>query len=512
MVGEAGSRRWLLALLAVYLALASVGFGPYITDDHPFRQTQTALSASLIHGVGDLWRYELPVLGPPWVVPFEFPLYQGLAKALSAGAGLPLAMAGRLVGMTALLLCLWPLLRMARLLGVAWPAIVLGPVFLAPLYVFWSRAFLIETTALLFALIYLSLLLEMLLTRRADALRAAALAASGSLAALVKVTTVFPLVLVGAAATAWLAWQWLRRRGPLALPLHLALAHLALAAVALAWLRHADAIKAAHPLAVALTSQALPQWNYGPLSQRIDPAIWFRLVNNSTDMIFPLPARLAALKVALLAAFCAVFGFFLWHCDGRRRRQVLLMAGLFLLPFLIFTNLHRIHNYYQAANGVFLLAGFGLAAHGALEHSPRRRRAILSAYLGTLLALCLSCLWYFQHKSSQRGELLEISAALRAQTAADAILIISGQDWSPVIPYQAQRRALMLPTFVNDAMLRNSAAAIRAAGLRVGAYVDCGAAPDRRVPPLLADLGLRARGEARKLDGCSLSLLGPSGT
>lgn len=509
---DPSTSRWpLLAVLLAYCAIASFGFGPYLTDDHGFRQTQTALTAESIHGFRDLFSAETPVLGPPWGVPFEFPLYQGAAKALSALGGVRLATAGRLVGMVSMMLCLWPLLRIGRLLQVKQPAIVIAPVFLAPVYVFWSRAFLIETTALLFALVYFSQLLEILITGRWSLLRFVALASSGLLAALVKATTALPLVVVGLAASVWLAFVWLRRGGSAGLWIGLVLAHVALAVPAVLWLNHADGVKAGHPLASALTSRALTAWNYGPLSQRFEPLTWFRLANNSADMIAPFPRSLAMVKALLLLGWLAAFGYFLRACSVRRRRQVLISAALFVAPFLIFTNLHRVHNYYQAGNGVFLLAAFGLAAYGAFEEQPvANRQTVKAVFFATLLGLGSCSLWFLSFKSSHLGESLAISQAVRTQTASDEIVIISGQEWSPVIPYQSGRKALMLAPFADDAMLAASADAIRKAGLRVGAFVACEDKPDRRVASLLKRLDVVRGPASKRMDDCVLHRLEPA--
>ncbi len=43
-------------------------------------------------------------------------------------------------------------------------------------------------------------------------------------------------------------------------------------AAALLWTRHADAIKAASPTTAWLTSDALREWNFGTLAQRLDLA------------------------------------------------------------------------------------------------------------------------------------------------------------------------------------------------------------------------------------------------
>ena len=43
---------------------------------HEFRQTQTALSIQAMQREGFRLDYPTPILGKPWSIPMEFPLYQ----------------------------------------------------------------------------------------------------------------------------------------------------------------------------------------------------------------------------------------------------------------------------------------------------------------------------------------------------------------------------------------------------------------------------------------------------
>src|SRR5262249_20433758 len=70
-------------LCALYsLDTLTIGWNNPITDYHAFRQTQTAISAYYMVGRPPSLAYETPVLGPPWSIPFEFPLYQWVVAGL----------------------------------------------------------------------------------------------------------------------------------------------------------------------------------------------------------------------------------------------------------------------------------------------------------------------------------------------------------------------------------------------------------------------------------------------
>jgi hypothetical protein len=153
--------------------------------------------------------YPTPVLGKPWSIPFEFPLYQWTVVVVSDATGMPLTQAGRAVSAGCFYLALpaaWLLL--GRLgLGRSRRLVVLGMVVTCPLYVFYARAFLIETMALMFSLWFLHAFVTAVERRSWGWLVVANVAGVG--AGLVKVTT-FMLYLMPAGI--WAAtWLWRAR-------------------------------------------------------------------------------------------------------------------------------------------------------------------------------------------------------------------------------------------------------------------------------------------------------------
>ncbi len=377
-------------LIGVYLLLIVQGFGPYISDDHPFRQTQTALTARYFGQWRDFFYY---------------------------------------------------------------------------------------TTALFFSLMYIA---EFVKSYRKDGVKAwdiAALLGFGTLAALAKVTTFGPLFLVTSAALALRLVPAALARVDYRKWLALGLVQLVILLITVAWLRHVDALKSLSPLGELLTSARLTQWNFGTLGQRVDPRIWFALLNNSSDMFFPFPRQSLLLKGALIALLAAIFVYAFSACGTRRRRQVLALLGLFILPFLILTNLHRIHNYYQVANGWLAMLALALALIGAYEEAPdvRRRRIVAAMHLVLLGVFVGGSLWYFHFKSTVVVRYANLTAAIQHQTAPDAALVITGLDWSPEVPYYANRRALMrMEMSQGTPVWRRALADLRRAGVAVGAYIACG--------------------------------------
>src|SRR5690349_20605428 len=144
---------WVALVLTIAHAVfvLVVGLDKPLLDLHSFRQTQTALSVYwLLHG-GPWLAYGTPVLGAPWTIPFEFPLYQWIV-ALLVKPGVPLDIAGRLVSFAFHIGTLWPLWLLIRSVGLGRIAFLNTAVLYmaAPLYLYWSRTFLMESCALFF--------------------------------------------------------------------------------------------------------------------------------------------------------------------------------------------------------------------------------------------------------------------------------------------------------------------------------------------------------------------------
>ena len=129
---------------------SSIGWRHNLRELHEFRQIQTALSARYIQREGWSLAYPTPLFGPPWSAPMEFPVYQWCVARVSTLTGIPLEQSGRLVSLGFLYLSLPAFFLLLRFLRVA-PSrrfLFLGLLLVTPLYLYYSRAFLIESAAL----------------------------------------------------------------------------------------------------------------------------------------------------------------------------------------------------------------------------------------------------------------------------------------------------------------------------------------------------------------------------
>jgi hypothetical protein len=423
------------ALLLGHVALVLTNLDAGVLVGLEFRQAQTAISAHFIKAEHNYsLAYPTPVLGKPWSIPMEFPLYQWVVAWLSDTTGWSLTMCARLLSAVSFYAMLPALFRLLGQLGL--PAgrrlIVLAVVLSSPLYIFYSRAFLIEATALAFSAWFLTAFVEVMRRRSGGWFVLAVVCGAG--AALVKVTTFMLWCLPAAAYGAWCLWRDWRAGGRAAAGRTLGWG-LASALPVLAtgwwWVALSDEIKRRHLSGEALSSSRLQAYNLGTWSDRLSPELWTRLVGQWHAGVMPVWLAAAAVLVAL--------------AGGRTHRRPLLLAlGFFSAAQLMFPQLYSIHDYYFYAAGVGLLVAVGVGLAGLVD--SRLPRALVWGLVALVLALNLN-----HYRVGYRPlQLIKgpggsgLTDAIRNTSPPDSVIIVVGDDWNSMIPYYAQRRALMV--------------------------------------------------------------------
>lgn len=429
-------------LLAVLVGFhfwgATVGWTSKNLPGVEFRQAQTALATYFIQAENNYaLAYPTPVLGPPWSIPMEFPLYQWTVAKLSTWTGLDLTSAGRAVSLSCFYLALPAVFLLLGHLGV--PAsrrwLPLGMILTCPLYIYYSRAFLIETMALMFSLWFLLAFVEAVKRRSWAWLILANV--TGVAAGLVKVTT-FMLYLAPAGGWAlWMiirAWPTKERGGWLPVGQMIGLIVLATFpafGVTLWWIHYADSIKALNPNADFLLSASLNGFNFGFDGVRWSADIWLRQWEGVKVNLAGLPVLAACLVT--------------WVMFGRRwRAQFFICTTTYLSVMVLFPQLYAWHDYYSVANGVWLMVAlsFGLLALAESNLARGWIRLVTIVVLGGQVWLYCTGLYQSQRHHSPGGS--GLTAALNSLMRPDDIVVIVGEDWSSITPYYAKRRALMI--------------------------------------------------------------------
>lgn len=450
-------RAFILLPLFVFAYVAwilSIGFDFTLLDMHGFRQTQTAISVWAMKS-GHLLFYETPVLGAPFSIPFELPVYHWFVLGVNL-IGIPLDQAGRVVSIAFFVVSIFGLYRLLSRFEPLERFFILLPFIVSPHYLFWSRTFLIESVALAVSIWFL------VLCNSYRGLFFAFLAPA-------KATTFLPILFVSGV-------KFLVKPKK-ALFLNLCVSFLSI----VLWTKYTDHLKTLNPQTNGfLTSEALWDWTFG--GDRLSSQFWVEIFWNRI-----IPDLLGNHWVLLLLPF----GIF----NSRFRFFVLVNLSLFILPLLVFMNVHKVHNYYQYANGVFLLLALGASSLGFF------RKHYLLAALFLPIMLYSSYRGYHErfvpYIWNAGSDQTSLTRYIRNNTKPEEYIIIFGQDWSPEIPYYARRKALMNRTGVIDESFMNSIALTGKATKGLGAVVFCNHPPNDSILNLLGTSSLTESGNCK---------------
>jgi len=430
------------ACLIYTIRTACIGWDHTINDRHSFRQSQTATTAYFMANHPFKLAYETPILGKPWSIPMEFPIYQWIVARIVGILGMPLDQAGRLVSLLFFLSTTIPLFCLLRTAGVSsgysWLPLTLFVV--SPFYIFWSRTFMIESSALFFSMAYLAAAINC--PNHRNYWKTALPVVLGVFAGLAKVTTFLgyiPLVSAFLIARLWSIWR--KERDIQKFKFHLIRLGLVTGipmGIAFAWIRFADNIKEANPLAAAyLTSHCANNyaWNYGTWDQKLSGLVWGNIIGRFPEFVgIPQFAYLLLGAIFATTLLCR-----------RRRKETLMCIGGYLIAPAVFTNLHFVHDYYANANGVFLIGAIGFAIVGLLEVAETQWAGLILGSIAVASAILGHSVFYLPKQLNDNKEIREATERIRSSTPEDSVIVCIGNDWSPLVSYYARRRALNFP-------------------------------------------------------------------
>lgn len=453
-----------LVLLLVSLPLRLVHMGEPLSGEHEFRQTQTALSVWDMREYGvSLLHPKLPLFGPPWECPMEYPVFQLAAAGVDSVA--PWHNLDASVRLTAVLffyLCAVALFLLARQLFER-PTVALftAAVFLfSPYNLQWSRACLMEYTADFFALAYILCFLRWMFKPGWPLF--ALTAVFGVLGCLAKITSfAFPLLIAGVLISVQ-AFVLARQYGLLPAPLasrlpsnvfagDLPVSRLILSGclvlfpllVGLSYVHFSDHIKAQSPYTAWLCSNNpfMKKWNYGTLAQRLAWGNWVTVIDRMRttvlwDLSIPLLAGIIALPFRV-----RTFGSF-------RPANFWLGVAFAAAPLVVvscFFNLYVVHTYYfiSVAPCLALITGAGLDFFFSLVRRP---------FIQALLVLLLAGIWLralspiaadmLQPHSPDR-RVIFLSQAGKIIPKDDPVIVVTPGEYNSFIPYYLGHRAFM---------------------------------------------------------------------
>ena len=430
MTSSAAARPWTWAvgLMGLYVIGVLPSIGQSLLESHAFRQTQTAYTAVLYAERGiDLLRPPLPILGPPGIIPLEFPLFQA-AGALLMGTGLEADLVMRLTGLAAFLGTAVAVFALARRLMSPLAALVALAAFLFNAHAWvYGRASLIEYLAAGAGVAFLYFALRWV--EEASARHWLLAVVAGCVATLVKITTgafyLLPALLLRTRDGRW-GFQS---------PMVWALVGSA-AAIGLAWSAYAQGVRAETPASDFLALQNQPAWLFGTIAQRLDPGEW-RL---------PLVAILTLTGSGLVA--WAPMALLQSRQAAQSPFAVALWGVAVAMPLVMF-NLYVVHDYYYAAIAplIAIAIGFGverLIAHRSRRWAKRTMVGLAGAWLATIIGLFGS--WTIIYGTpSEEERAMRVATFIAEHSDPDDWVIQRGVGWNPSFLYYARRHGIAVP-------------------------------------------------------------------
>jgi hypothetical protein len=427
----------LIVFIGIHFIFSINGWKEPILGHHAQRQTQTAISAYWIAQGGPLIAYETPLFGPPWSCPMEFPTYQAAVAILSKASGLSIDISGRAISLIFFYLSLPLIYIVTRQLGanIASTYITLSLFLTSPIYLFWSRTMMIESTALFLTLGYLASTLQYIHgnTRKYWWLGLA----FGSLAAVTKITTLAPalgLIILLLCIQIFIKSRVTQKTWTLKSSTCTALLIILPILCAKIWIRYSDALKIKNPNTAFLSSQSLNNWNFGDLNLRLSSKFWSTIswelkeLATASGWIWVLGA--IALIIARPSCWPILLALFAAGCSG----------------FIVFSNLYQVHDYYIYGTAYLFIILVGITIGEAVSlHKPQRLLAAIFMLLpaGTSAIIYYHGGYYNAQKSIPHTE-LTAGSLIQKISPEDQPIAILGQHYNASLPYYAKRRALTL--------------------------------------------------------------------
>lgn len=425
--------------LILNLNYSLTGITNYLLENHSFRQTQTALTSYYFCKDGFKLAYETPVVGAPWTIPFEFPFYQWLVSIIKNITSANLDVIGRLVSLFFFYASLFYVFKIAQRYtkNTGQSLFILSFILLHPIYIFWSRTFMIESTALFFCVAYLCYALDYLETKNISFLLLATVA--GLLASLEKITTLIPfcIVLFALISCRWFRNDRLNSRFwgmPNLAVQGILLFILPFIAIKL-WTDFADHLRSLNHYAYDFTSSTtLNKWTFGTVEQKTSLKTWQQIFEHS--------------HVSSFLFYLLILATIVWSVVAKHKywKESLVCLGLYLSAPLIFTNLHYVHDYYTYSNSFMLSAAVGFSCLSLLE-----TKGTLIKVMGVVIAAGVLFFFIGRYKESyykvqvrHPNYAIPTSNLVKETTKPDEVIMVYGNDWGSEYAYYTERRTIAL--------------------------------------------------------------------
>lgn len=440
----------LLLLLSVLLRVHNISM-PIGNDAYAFRQTETAIVVQNYFNEGwSLFNYQMPVLGQPWIILFEFPIYQtivyGVMKILHQTN---VDLWCRIISLFTFYLSTLMLGKVVKLFLDKKAVIYVYAVYLfSPFTIMWSRAALIDFMSVLLALTYVWSFYEWILYKKNIKFVIAII--SGSFAYLQKATTMFPYVFLLAFLILNYLYEEMKGNekkitfSQIKQFIRLNLKELILLFIlclipvipGYIWTRYTDAVKAQSIYTQFLTSDALKAWNYGTWEQKLDLDHWKIIFGRVSNFMGGAFIFLFLISSYILIQ-CKKHTFILLSCIIS---SLLTIAALF--------NLYYVHDYYMIAVVPLLSICLGIMLFTIINSLLGKGNT--EKILISIICVIIIFLHNYHNKEymnyihNDKKKNNNVGIYVNKITDASERILIEGEDWSPITLYYANRKGFML--------------------------------------------------------------------
>ncbi|MEO5357274.1 MAG: hypothetical protein H7844_08255 [Nitrospirae bacterium YQR-1] len=441
---------WFFIILSLAIRLVNIN-SPLFDTIHAFRQTQTAITIQTFVRDGiKVFNYETPLFGPPWKVPFEFPVFQITAAVLAKSGIGNIDTAGRVTNIfffyiSALFLYLILKIIFKEHLP---PVFILFYYLFNPFTIIWSRTCMIDYCSVAFSLGFLVFFIKWLENKKTlFSLNFYISIVMGIFAYLTKITTVLAFIPVMIGFSAYYVVDKHIDKGSTLLPDELSVKTGKLIALlcivfiiplvfGYGWVLYTDYVKNASPFTVWLTSKNLTEWNYGTIRQRLETGNWLKVIK-SLHSIVP-----------------GFFIFFLpigvWYALRDNKKIALFFFFSFfgiVFEISVFFNLFTIHDYYLMAVSPLVSVIIGFSVYAFFCKLVHRKRIVLIASIVIITLTTLPDVLArltFPLVQNIYPPKITLPDFIKTVTADNEYVVIADFDWNPRILYYAERKGFML--------------------------------------------------------------------
>lgn len=403
-----------------------------MSEGDSFRFAQNVMQIRDFMNNGINLNGNLPLFGENSHVLFEFPMYQAVASLLSEFLRIDPVIGARLTALALFQLSAILLVILNRTFFDKKNELILLIIYqFLPFGLFYGHAPLGEFLPV--SLMYLAALMSNGESRRRKSLNFIFSLTLVTLAFLTKVTTAValtPLLLLSMVNPRPGVRKFLVFRAGVSVASGLVATSV--------WNDHADKMKEINSYTEALssTNPGMIAWNFGTFHQRLDFGNWYHVFITNMG-----PIALNGFILIVLAAWIAF-----------NSRNVNLGILLLCIPssILIFTNLYIAHAYYLCAiYGVLILILNSIISEATNKFDLGRGLPLLVAaiLIGTYSSANGSN--SVQTILNHQGPPKEAKQIREATSPEDWVLYL-GCDWSPYIPYYTERKAIMVPNWIES--------------------------------------------------------------